>query len=377
MIIQILLLFGLPLIFTELARRYRAISFLGPIVLCYAAGLLLANQSFIPWDYSLAATFSEVTVPLAIPFILFASDLLGWLKLARKTVVSFMLVIFSAAAAAIIAALIFKNGVPESAKISAMLTGCYTGGTPNLMAIGLSTAVSQKTLIMVNACDMLLGGIYFFLLTTVVKWFYRKTLTKFEKPQISMQKADPPALREVFADGKRAGLKNMLLATGLAVLCAGAAVGGTFLITGEMAIAPIILIVTTLALGLSFIPKVRNITGTWKMGQYILLVFSMALGGTVEFRHFFTSTPQILMQTAVVMFGAIIIHYLLCLVFKIDSDTALITSTAGIYGPAFVGPLAESLDNSDVVIAGIISGLVGYAVGNYLGIAVYNIILLL
>ena len=43
------------------------------------------------------------------------------------------------------------------------------------------------------------------------------------------------------------------------------------------------------------------------------------------------------------MFGALIIHLLLCLIFKIDADTTLITSTAGVYGPAFIGPVAESL----------------------------------
>lgn len=54
--------------------------------------------------------------------------------------------------------------------------------------------------------------------------------------------------------------------------------------------------------------------------------------------------------------------------FRIDADTVLITSTAAIFGPAFVGQVAVALRNKEVVLSGIITGLVGYAVGNYLGI---------
>jgi len=55
---------------------------------------------------------------------------------------------------------------------------------------------------------------------------------------------------------------------------------------------------------------------------------------------------------------------------KIDADTSLITSTAGVYGPAFIVPVAEALDNREVVLPGLICGILGYAAGNYLGIGI-------
>ena len=69
------------------------------------------------------------------------------------------------------------------------------------------------------------------------------------------------------------------------------------------------------------------------------------------------------------MFSTIILHYTLCALFRIDTDTAIITSVAGIYGPAFVGPVAKALNNKEIIISGITTGLIGYAIGNYLGIA--------
>ena len=76
----------------------------------------------------------------------------------------------------------------------------------------------------------------------------------------------------------------------------------------------------------------------------------------------------ILYYCAFVMVGSILLHYLLAFFFRIDRDTTIITSTAAIYGPAFVGPIAEVLKNRAVVISGLTTGLVGYAVGNYLGL---------
>ena len=55
---------------------------------------------------------------------------------------------------------------------------------------------------------------------------------------------------------------------------------------------------------------------------------------------------------------------------RIDRDTVLITSTASIFGPAFVGQIAQVLGNRHIVFGGMATGLVGYAIGNYLGIGV-------
>ena len=73
---------------------------------------------------------------------------------------------------------------------------------------------------------------------------------------------------------------------------------------------------------------------------------------------------------AAAQFGSVILHLLLARIARIDADTAIITSTAGIYGPAFIVPTANALNNRQVVLPGLICGILGYAVGNYLGIGV-------
>jgi len=69
-----------------------------------------------------------------------------------------------------------------------------------------------------------------------------------------------------------------------------------------------------------------------------------------------------------VQFGSVILHFILSKINKIDGNITVITSTTGIYGPAFVVPVANSLKDKTVILPGIICGIVGYAIGNFLGI---------
>ena len=48
----------------------------------------------------------------------------------------------------------------------------------------------------------------------------------------------------------------------------------------------------------------------------------------------------------------------------------LVTSTAALFGPAFIGPVSVRLGNRPIFVSALMSGLVGYAVGNYLGLLV-------
>ena len=168
LILEVVIILALPIAFKLLAKKNKVINSLGPIILCYGAGILLGNIG-LPWDKGLSMSISEVTVPLAIPLILFSLDVKKWFSLAKKTILSFVLMIIAATGSALIAALIFSGSLEEGWKVSGMLTGCYTGGTPNLMAIGTALQVNPNTLVIVNTSDMVLGGSYFFLMISAVK----------------------------------------------------------------------------------------------------------------------------------------------------------------------------------------------------------------
>lgn len=350
------------------AKRVRAIQWLGPVVLCYLTGIVLANLHFLPINKGLSSTFTEITVLLAIPLLLFSTDFFGWLKMARSTVISFGLCILSVLIASSAAFLFYSKTLPNANKISGMLVGVYTGGTPNMSAIGLALGVPEETFILLNGADVVICAIYLFFLMTVAQRLFLRFLPRFSKISDHKSQGEKESEEKDGLFESKLQISKLTLALLVSVCICALSVGFSLLITGKLSVAPVILMTTSLGIGASFIKKIRNIAGAYDLGQYLLLMFCVAIGTMADVREIISTAPEIFIYTAIVVYGSIALHLIFAALLRIDADTVIITSTAGIFGPAFVGPLVGVLKNKDILVAGLTSGLVGYALGNYLGI---------
>ena len=158
-----------------LSARYKVFDLLGPVFLCYLLGFLF---SFIIKDTSIAMSISEILVPISIPLILFSADLKSYKKLAKPVTKSFLFLIICVLIISSLGFLIFRAYVPEANKFSGMMAGLYTGGTPNLIAIAMALGVDETQIVIANTADLIVGGVYFFLLLSVVPRIAHKFLPK-------------------------------------------------------------------------------------------------------------------------------------------------------------------------------------------------------
>ncbi|MCK5820655.1 MAG: DUF819 family protein, partial [Bacteroidales bacterium] len=78
---------------------------------------------------------------------------------------------------------------------------------------------------------------------------------------------------------------------------------------------------------------------------------------------------DLFLYVALAVWGSLILHILLSMIFKVDTDTVIITSAALAFSPPFVPVVAGALKNKEVLIPGLTVGIIGYALGNYLGIS--------
>ena len=125
------------------------------------------------------------------------------------------------------------------------------------------------------------------------------------------------------------------------------------------------LVVTTFGIALSFVKKVRSAPGSYNAGQYFILMFSVAMGFCFDPSAISGSALLLFGMLLVIQFGTVIVHFILSKLCRIDYHTTLITSTAGVFGPAFVIPVASKLKNDEIILPGILCGILGYAIGNY------------
>ena len=337
------------------------------MVLSYIVGIGICNHTKFPLNNALSTQVSQISIILAIPLLLYSTDFLAWLKLAKKTLLTFGLVAASVIISAAVVGWIFKDSIPHTWLMSGMLTGVYIGGTPNMNAIGIALEAGDDTFISLNAAEIVCGGTYLIFLTTVAHKFFGWFLPDFKGDKHNVTDEFLPKIKFRWRDIGQACLLTLVLGA--------AAVGITILIMGTMAKPGfIILLISAFSVLASFSPKVRNLSGAYETGEYLLLMFCMAIGMLADIREIFNNGGMLVAFSAIVMLLAVFLQVVLCRIFNIDRDTMIITATAGFYGPPFIGQIAAVIKTRSLVFSGIATGLVGLAIANFIGIAIANLL---
>lgn len=347
---------------------------INPIVAAYLFGLLLVNSGLIGEEaFPALDSIATVTVALSIPLMLFSVNIKTWFRESGKTGGAMLLASLSITLTLVLGRFIFSESLPEFPRLSGMLVGVYTGGTPNLAAIRTALNVPADLYLAVHASDILLSALYLMFMITLgrkaLSLIMKKNDTEESYQAVKDAGEEFEPLRKLFI---RERMLPLAAALGLAVVIFGAGGSLTLFVKGESQTLVVILTITTLSLCASLVPKVRNIPHTFQFGEYFILVFSAATGAMGNFSRILNSTPQVFLFVAFALFVSMIIHSLLCRLFKIDVDTMMISSTAAICSPPFVGVTAMAIKRPSLIAPGITAGLMGYAMGNYLGILVFK-----
>ena len=379
-IVAILFYLLVPAAVILLCRRYRVVAKAGAILVLYFLGLILANLLVFPFEgageklYPLQDALTSVTIPLALPLILFACDFRNWPV--RKALVALLIGLFSVLAIATAGYFLFREHLgAEAPTIAGMIVGVYTGGTPNLAAIKMMLGVDEGTYVLMNSFDMLVSFLFLvFLLAAGIRLF-RKFLpvsATTEPEQASIQadqklaQSETDMYRGIFTQQH---FLPTLKAFGLSVLITGIGLGLSLLTTGGINMIVLILTLTTLSIAASFLPAVKKWEKSYDAGMYLVLIFSLVVASMVDVRSLdFQTGLWLLLYIAFAIFGSLALQVLLGKLFKVDADTTVITSVAMINSPLFVPMIADAMKNRRVILTGITIGIIGYAVGNYLGV---------
>lgn len=161
----------------------------------------------------------------------------------------------------------------------------------------------------------------------------------------------------------------MLLGLAISILFLGIGAGLSFLITGKLNELIIILTITTLAIGASFSKKIRELPKTFELGMFFILIFSIVVASQFNIQSVDSSALTMLYFVLYIMFTSVILHLLISRLFKVSGDLFGVAHIGLLCSPPFIPPIVAAMGNKKVLISGIVIGLIGYAVGTYLGVA--------
>ena len=372
-IILILVFVIAPVVIIYLENKYSVAKKIGAVLICYGIGLIIGNIGILPEGADKYQNLlSMVTVPLALPLILFSMDVKKWFKMAGAAITSLLIGVFTVVLMILVGYWIFKDKIDEIWKVSGMLVGIYTGGTPNMAAIKTALNVDNELYIMTHTYEVALGAIYLLFILSIGQKVFLTFLPPFKSPEIHNPDIEKPDLEGEFEsyDGffQKKTFLPLLAAFGLSVAILGVSFFLGNLLPADYSTAAIILFITTFGIAFSFIPKIKSIKKTFQLGMYIILIFCITVSSVADIKQLANISLSLFYYVGLVMFGSHILHAFIAKFFKIDADTVIISGSALICSPPFVPVVAAAIKNREVILTGLTVGIAGYAIGNYLGV---------
>ena len=365
-----------------ICRKNKVFGKIGPVLTLYLLGVLVANIGIFPTGeveykklFDFMESFSGALIPLALPMILFGCNFKKFSL--GKSLGAFVIGALSVVAFVLAGYIIFKDKLgEEGAVMGASLTGQYLGGAANLAAIKQMLGLSPDNFVILSTCNLIVSFFYLmFLMGGGVK-LARKIVGKRggKEQDVNVEEYTEENPYKDF------GKKKSLLQLGKVLVAAVVVMGisvyiGTILGGGEgISMVALILSITTLSLLLTTWKEVRTWDKSYDAGMYLIYVFCLVMATMADLSKIdWNQSLYILLFQAVIIFGSLLLTVLLAKLLRIDADSAVITSDTLINSPLCVPMIAATMKNKDVIMIGIANGLLGYAVGNYIGFLMFQL----
>ncbi len=379
--IVILYLIIVPLLVVLAAKKWPVIEKISPMVILYIIGLTVGNIGIIGESAKTICTnVSNVTVLLSIPLMLLGCDFRNW---STGTVLKvFFVGLFSVLAVTVAGFFMFRSqavsaglDTADFARVSAAMTGIYTGGIPNFAPVAKAVSLPDHLFLLVSGYDLVVTSLYLIFIVALGRPLVRRLFHKRVGVNTAQNTQEETVTTTSGNKSFWQKVGNRAVGIGVAILLVAAAYGLSLILPLDNSTAVIIITLTTLSLLLSFWKPVKKLEGTFDVGLYFVYVFCLAVATMVNVHDLeFSKYLFILYYIAFAVFGSLVLQILFAKIFKIDGDMTLAASISLINSPPFVPMVAAVLHNKEVILPGIAIGLLGYAVGNYLGIGMFMLL---
>lgn len=345
-----------------LDRRFGWARTVGASLLVIIFGALLSNLDIVP---AASPTYDALVGPvtsLSIVWLLFAVDVRDLRLAGGPMLLAFGIAVAATATGALTAALLFADAFEADVtwKLAGVMTGTYSGGSVNFVAVGRALDFPPSLFAAANASDAVMTAVWMGATLVLPLW-----LARYYSRRVPEHRGEEVPEHPFFAETPlRVFDLTLLMALGLALLWAAEAAAAV------VPRVPTILWLTTFALIVGHARPVQQLSGAMQLGTLGLHLFFAVIGIFSRISEIVTAGPAIFWFTATVVGVHGLLTYVGCRVARLDVGTTSVASQAAVGGPASAIAVAVARGWHALALPGIVAGLLGYAVGNYVGIGV-------
>ena len=337
---------------------------LGATMLIILFGATLSNLNLVAPRSPVYEVIAGPITSLAIVWLLLAVNLRDLKAAGPRMLLAFALAVVATCAGAFTAALTVGQALPEArVQLAGVMTGTYAGGSVNFVSVSRALGLENSLFTAATAADNVLTALWMGATLMLPVWLRRFYVPR---PEVAEAAAGEDSEVENPLTARVALRPFDLLALavlGLACLLAATAVAAV------VPAVPSVLWLTTFALILAQVPAVRRLSGAMALGLLGLNLFFAVIGVFSRVSEIFSVGPQVFYFTAVVVLVHGLVVYGGAWLMKLDVETASVASQAAVGGPSTAMALAVTRGWRGLALPGLMVGLLGYAVGNYAGLA--------
>lgn len=336
------------------------------ILMAYGLGMILKFFSGNFFSQNILQSMIYLSIPLAMPLLIFQADFFSWLKNAPLTVKGFIITCLSTC---LVGILIGKYYIQDEMgkKIIAMLIGVFIGGSANLNAIGLSLNTPFEVIAIANTVDLMASGIFILFMLFFAKPLFTKILP-FPFPKNTHQPSSPTI---------KTGHENkisQLIPLFLSVISLGISLGISYLLFSDINIPFLMLMITFWGILGSLNKTIRSYSMSEVYGNYLITVFCFSMGLILDIQQIFNHFDTLFLASLALIFLSLFLQVLFCRIFKINAEIMMICSIACVMSPAFIPMFVKHYQNDELLLPGITTGLAGFAIANLLGLGVFSLL---
>jgi uncharacterized membrane protein len=360
-----------------LEKRFKFVERISSAVVCTLMGIALANIGVIPTtvDSATNATVFEYAIPYAIVLVIIGTNIREILTAGRPLLVAYVIAVFGSLLGGLVCGVLMNAWVgPETWRLSGAFAGAFAGGGMNFAAVGQGLEIPPSTFAAAAVADNLSTVPYLLaqvgLVGVLTPMFLRRARTGETGARQPARGGDA----EVYAEAKSLQLEwtvtevsitemSVLAGLPLAVLWLARRLGEV--IPG----VPEVLWLTTIALVLSTLPFIRRLRGAQVASYFALHLFFVVLGASSIIAEVFQAGLSIFGFMIAIIAVHALVAYGIGWLARLDLPTVSVASQAAIGGPGSALALSMAMKWDRLVTPGVIVGIFGYALGNYLGFA--------
>lgn len=345
-------------------------------VMVILAAILAANLKLIPHSAPTYSFIFTYLVPMLIPLFLFQADLRRLWREASRTTLAFLVACTGTVAGVVVAATVLDLSslgaaaplaeADREAAIVGLFASTYIGGSVNYAALGEMTGLNQDRSFFsaATAADNLFSAVYLSIIALLPG--IARLRRYFPEHPIATEPATPSdASPEVTA---RSLCLSIAAAAGLVAISDGLVAALDLAGWRYVLLTALTLVVATL------FPRVRAwLAGAFELGVALSFAFFAAIAAGADLGAMISVAPMLITVVLILLSIHLLLLLLLGSLSRLTLPELLTASNAAILGATTAPAMAAAKGWKDQVTPGVLVGVMGYALGTFIGSALFKL----